>query len=140
MNSIRDVLASIKNWLDWLPDPLAAIVILTLAAAIAYSLHKWVRRLLCHMLVERAPYLFSVFTELCGVTQLGLIILAMFIAIPVVRLDPDTAQWLARLLLIGVIGLIGWTAITALNIAADLYLRQFRIDVDDNLLARKHVT
>ncbi len=27
-----------------------------------------------------------------------------------------------------------------MHIAADLYLRQFRIDVDDNLLARKHVT
>ena len=140
MNSIRDILASIKNWLGWLPDPLAAIVILILAAAIAYSLHRWVRGLLRHMLAARAPYLFSVFTQMRGVTQLGLIILATFIAIPVAPLDPDTAQWLARLLLIGVIGLIGWTAITALKIAADLYLRQFRIDVDDNLLARKHVT
>ena len=27
-----------------------------------------------------------------------------------------------------------------LKIAADLYLLRFRIDVDDNLLARKHVT
>ena len=43
-------------------------------------------------------------------------------------------------MLIGVIGLIGWAAITALNISADLYLRQFRLDVEDNLLARKHVT
>lgn len=140
MNSIRDALASIKTWLDWLPDPLAAIILLTLAAAIAYSLHKWVRKLLRHMLAERAPYMFSVFTQMRGVTQLGLIILALFIVIPAAPLDPNTAQWLARLLLIGVIGLIGWTAITALNIGADLYLRQFRIDVDDNLLARKHVT
>ena len=36
--------------------------------------------------------------------------------------------------------LIGWAAIAALTIAADLYLRRFRIDVEDNLLARKHVT
>ena len=55
-------------------------------------------------------------------------------------LDADTAGWLAQLLLIGVIGLVGWAAITALDIAADLYLRHFRLDVDDNLLARKHVT
>ena len=140
MNSIRDILASIKNWLDWLPAPLAAIVILALATAIAYSLHRWVRELLRHVLAERAPYLFSVFTQMRGVTQLGLIILAIFIAMPVAPLDPDTARWLTRLLLIGVIGLIGWAAITSLKIAADLYLRQFRVDVDDNLLARKHVT
>jgi small-conductance mechanosensitive channel len=43
-------------------------------------------------------------------------------------------------LLIAVVALIGWAAITALRIAADLYLRQFRLDVEDNLLARKHVT
>ena len=38
------------------------------------------------------------------------------------------------------IGLIGWAAIIALHIAADLYLRRFRLDIDDNLLARKHNT
>jgi small-conductance mechanosensitive channel len=118
----------------------AAIIILVLAAAIAYSLHKWVRQLLRHTLAERYPYLFSVFTQMRGVTQLALLILAMIIAIPVAPLDPNTAQWLARLMLIAVIGLIGWGAITALTIAADFYLRQFRLDVDDNLLARKHVT
>lgn len=43
-------------------------------------------------------------------------------------------------MLMALIALIGWTAITALTIAADLYLRQFRLDVEDNLLPRKHVT
>ena len=52
----------------------------------------------------------------------------------------DTADLLERLMLIGVVGLIGWAAMTALSIGADLYLRQFRLDVEDNLLARKHVT
>ena len=46
----------------------------------------------------------------------------------------------ARLLAMAVIGLIGWAAITALNIASNFYLRRFRLDVDDNLLARKHNT
>ena len=140
MDSIRDALTTIKNLLVWLPDPVVAIIILALAGVIAYSLHKWVRRLLRHTLAERYPYVLSVFSQMRGVTQLALFILAMVIAIPVAPLDPETTQWLARLLLIGVIGLIGWTGITALNIAADLYLRQFRLDVDDNLLARKHVT
>jgi len=140
MDSIRDALTAIKNLLAWLPDPVAAIIILALAGAIAYSLHNWVRRLLRHALADRYPYLLSVFTQMRGVTRLALLILAMMIAIPVAPLDPNTAQWLARLLLIGVIGLIGWAAIAALTIAADLYLRQFRLDVDDNLLARKHFT
>jgi small-conductance mechanosensitive channel len=64
----------------------------------------------------------------------------MIIAIPVAPIDPETAGWLARLMLMAVIGLVGWAGIVALHIAADIYLRRFRLDVDDNLLARKHNT
>ena len=140
MDSIQNALSVLKNWLDWLPDPLVAALILLLAAAIAYSLHKTVRNLLRVLLAKRYPYILSVITQMRGITRLALLILAMTVAIPVAPFEPDTAVWLARLLLMGVIGLVGWTAITALNIAADLYLRQFRIDTDDNLLARKHLT
>ncbi len=140
MDSIRYALTAIKNLLVWLPDPLVALILLVLAGAIAISLHKWVRRLLHAMLAERYPYALSIFTQMRGVTRLGLFILAMIIAIPVAPLRPDTADWLTRLLAIGAIGLVGWAAVTAINIAAHLYLRQFRLDVDDNLLARKHVT
>jgi small-conductance mechanosensitive channel len=64
----------------------------------------------------------------------------MIIAIPVAPVPPETAALLTRLMAVAVIGLIGWGLIIALHIAADLYLRRFRLDVDDNLLARKHNT
>jgi small-conductance mechanosensitive channel len=140
MDSIRYALTATKNLLAWVPDPVIALIILALAGAVAFSLHRVVRRLLHTTLAERYPYVLSIITQMRGVTRLGLLILAMAIAIPVAPLEPDTSEWLERLLLIAVIGLIGWAAITALTIAADLYLRQFRLDVEDNLLARKHVT
>jgi len=62
------------------------------------------------------------------------------LAVPVAPLPPETAALLARMMAVAVIGLIGWAAIVALHIAADLYLRRFRLDIDDNLLARKHNT
>jgi hypothetical protein len=43
-------------------------------------------------------------------------------------------------MLMAVIALVGWSAMTTLNVAADLYPRRFCLDVEDNLLARKHVT
>jgi small-conductance mechanosensitive channel len=140
MDSIRNTLTAIKNLLAWLPDPVVAVIILALAGAIAYSLHRIVRKLLRRLLARRYPFIFSIFTQMRGVIRLALLILALVIAIPVAPFEPDTAAWLAKLLLIAVIGLVGWAAITALNIAADLYLRQFRIDTHDNLLARKHLT
>jgi small-conductance mechanosensitive channel len=140
MDSIRSALVTITGWLNWLPNQVVALIILALAMTIAWSLHKYVRKLLRALLAKRYPYLLSIFTQMRGVTQLALLILVMIIAVPVAPFDPDTADLLARMLLIGVVGLIGWAAITALNITADLYLRQFRIDTDDNLLARKHLT
>ncbi|MBI3703444.1 MAG: mechanosensitive ion channel [Rhizobiales bacterium] len=140
MDFIRIALTHIKSWLAWLPEPLVALFIFALAAAVALLLHNSARRLLHHLLAGRHPYLWSVVTQMRGVTRLGLLILAMIVVIPVTPLGPDTAYWLARLLFIAIVGLIGWAAIAALHIAADLYLRQFRIDTDDNLLARKHVT
>jgi small-conductance mechanosensitive channel len=140
MDSIRNALIAIKSLLDWLPDPVIAAVILALAVVISFSLHRIVRKLIRRLLANRYPFAFSIFSQMRGLTQLALLILAMVIAVPVAPLDPSSTEWLARLLLIGVIGLIGWAAINALKISADLYLRQFRLDVEDNLLARKHFT
>lgn len=140
MDSIRLALTQIKQWLDWLPDQVVAIVIVALAVLLALSLHRSVRKLLRHLLGTRHPNFLAVFTRMRGLTRLALLVLAMIVAIPVAPFDPGTADWLARLLLIAVICLIGWAAIAGLNIAADLYLRQFRIDTADNLLARKHLT
>jgi small-conductance mechanosensitive channel len=140
MDFIRNVLTDFKDWLAWLPNPAVAAIILVVTAAIALALHRTVRRLLRAALAPRHPYAFSVLMQMRGLTELAVLIVAMVIALPALPLEPDAKTLVGRLLLIGMIGLIGWTAITALRIAADLYLRQFRIDVEDNLLARKHVT
>ncbi len=140
MDSLRAALTRIKDLLDWLPDTVVALLILVIAVLIALALHRWARKLVRRALAQRYPTLFSVFTQTRGLSRLALLILAMIIAIPVAPLPPDTAALLARLLAVAVIGLIGWAAIIALHIAADLYLRRFRLDIDDNLLARKHNT
>src|SRR5882757_9221455 len=140
MDSVQNLLIKLESWLRWLPNPVVAAIIVLLAVAFAYALHRTVRKALRHLLADRYPYVFSVFTRMRGVTRLALVIVALTIAVPVAPFDPATAQWLSRLLLIAVITLVGWAALTALRIAADLYLRQFRIDTGDNLLARKHLT
>jgi small-conductance mechanosensitive channel len=140
MDSVQNLLIKLESWLRWLPNPVVAAIVVLLAVAFAYALHRTVRKALRHLLADRYPYVFSVFTRMRGVTRLALVIVALTIAVPVAPFDPATAQWLSRLLLIAVITLVGWAALTALRIAADLYLRQFRIDTGDNLLARKHLT
>ena len=140
MQPIQSAFAAIAVWLAWLPAPVVAAMIVILALALANLLHKYVRRLLRAVLAKRYPYALSVFTQMRGVTRLAIFILALIIAVPVAPFEADTADWLARLLVIAVIALIGWAAITALRIGADLYLRRFSLDTEDNLLARKHFT
>ena len=140
MDSLRTLLAEVIGWLAWLPNPVVAVLVVLLSASIAYSLHKTVRRLLRLLLAKRHPYALSVLTQMRGVTRLGLLILAVSIALPVAPFDANAADMLARLMVIAVITLVGWAAITALRIGADIYLLRFRIDTEDNLLARKHLT
>jgi small-conductance mechanosensitive channel len=140
MEAIRSALTTIAFWLNWLPSQIVAILIIALAASIALVLHKWLRSLVRTLLEGRYPYLLSIFTEMRGLTRLAVLIFAMIIAVPVAPIPTETAELLARILLMAVVGLIGWAAVTALHILANVYLLRFRLDVDDNLLARKHNT
>ena len=140
MDSLRATLTSIKTLFDWLPDLVVALLMLAIAVLFALVLHRWARKLVRRAIAGRYPFVFSVFTQTRGLTKAALLILAMMIAVPVAPLPPETAALLARMMAVAVIGLIGWAAIVALHIAADLYLRRFRLDIDDNLLARKHNT
>ena len=89
---------------------------------------------------ERQSFLRTVLAATKAPTRLGLLLIALAIALPTTPLPRETADVLARLLGLVTICLLGWAALTALHIGADLYLRRFRLDVADNLLARKHVT
>lgn len=140
MDSLRNALDTVRVWLDWLPDPIVAVLILLIAIALALFLHRVLRKASRRLLAVRYPNLFSVITQMRGLSRLALFILAVFVALPVAPLDYDFKRLIARFLLMAIIALIGWAAITALHITADIYLRRYRLDVEDNLLARKHNT
>ncbi len=99
MDRLRTELIWLRDWLAWLPDPVAAVLIIVLAALIALVLHGWVRRLLRRALALRYPVLFTAVTQMRGLTRLALLIIALAIALPVAPLAPETRFWLARILL-----------------------------------------
>jgi small-conductance mechanosensitive channel len=140
MESLRTALVNFREILDPLPDPVVALLILSAAIAAAMALHRVIEALAKRFLARRYPNLFAVWIRMQGLAQLALLIIAVLIAVPVAPLQPDIARLLMRLLVVSIIACVGWAAITALNIAAILYLRRFRLDAEDNLLARKHNT
>ena len=140
VETIQGGLTQLRDILDWAPNNLAGVIILALAAVIAWLLQIAVARLVRRFVSQRNPYLAGILAGIKRLAQIGLLIVALLIALPVAPLDREIASAIATALLIAAIVLVGWTAMTVTHIFADLYLLQFRLDVPDNLLARKHIT
>jgi small-conductance mechanosensitive channel len=137
---IRAILSAIRNTLSFAPPWATSLVILVGTTAVAWLLHAGILAALHRLLRERRPYLRSLLDQTRNPTRFALLLIALAIALPPAPLDAETKRLIARFLLLGTICLLGWMALTAAHIAANLYLLRFRLDVEDNLLARKHVT
>ncbi len=121
---------------DWALSA-AILVGAAIAALLLHSIVLWLAR---PVLAGQHPFLRTVLSATKGPTRLGMLLIALAVALPAAPLASGTANVLERLLGLATICLLGWIALTALHIAADLYLMRFRLDVPDNLLARKHIT
>ena len=138
--NLHSTLKQLAGALDFAPAWAVSFVILVSAVAVAWLLHAALLAALRRLLPGRRPYLRTILEATKNPTRLALLVLAFALALPAAPLDLDTRSLLARVLALATICVFGWIALTVLQIAANLYLLKFRIDVEDNLLARKHVT
>ncbi|MEA2994034.1 MAG: hypothetical protein QOD40_2954, partial [Alphaproteobacteria bacterium] len=138
--TFRTTLTDVRETLGWAPDWAVAVIILALSVTLALGLHALLMTVLRRLFTGRHPYAQSMLSRTRGATRLAFLVMALFIALPTVPLDAEVRAVVVRLLLLTTIGLIGWVAVTGVNTAASLYLRRFRLDIEDNLLARKHLT
>jgi small-conductance mechanosensitive channel len=139
VDQARSVLKSAARAISFAPSWAVALVIVIVAMGAAWLVYSAILALL-HRVFRARPYLQSVLDQTRVPTLLGVLLIAAAIALPEAPLGSDAKALVGRLLGLAFIGLIGWVAVTALRIAADLYLMRFRMDVEDNFLARKHVT
>jgi small-conductance mechanosensitive channel len=137
---IQSQLSALKNALSFAPPWAVSAILLVFAVVVAWLLYAAILAAARRLLRGKRPYLLSILNATENPIRLGLLLLAFGIALPTTPLGPDTRIVLVRCLALATICLIGWIATTALDIAATLYLARFRLDTDDNLLARKHVT
>ncbi|HEX7774921.1 MAG TPA: mechanosensitive ion channel domain-containing protein [Parvibaculum sp.] len=124
----------------WLPSPLFGILLMALAAAAGFAAHGLLIRATRRLLGLRFPFVLSLIARTRAVSRLALVVFLLGAALPLAGFSDGTTATVGQLLLVAIVGLTGWTAIIASELASDIYLMRFRLDVDDNLLARKHVT
>ena len=130
----------IDSAFEAIPAPIATICLLAGAIALATLVFSVIVRLTRHLFAVRHPILFSFLRRTKAVLRFALILLALSIAARNAPLNHEVASALGRIFQVGFIVMIGWLAIVGANLLADIYLMRFRIDTEDNLLARKHVT
>jgi small-conductance mechanosensitive channel len=132
-NGVGDALSSATDWA-------VSAAVLVGAAIIALLLHALILAVARRALGDRQPFLRTALRATKGPTRLGLVLIALALALPATSLPAPTTAVIVRLLGLATICLLGWIALTVLHIACDLYVLRFRLDASDNLLARKHVT
>jgi small-conductance mechanosensitive channel len=140
LHNIQTKLTEFGHALSFVPPWAVSFIILVGALTVAWLIHAATLASLRRLFQDRRPYLRTVLRATKNPTRLALLLVALAIALPTAPLGPDTKSILARALALAAICTLGWIALTVVHIVADLYLLNFRIDVEDNLLARKHIT
>lgn len=124
----------------FLPDWLVSLVLFALAILVSGLAGRYVHALLTRVVAERDMLWRSLVKRLQLPLRLGLGIMACWLVAYVAPLNAQQSGFVRHGLLIALIVLAVLAARTALHIWLTLYLRRFKLDSEDNLLARKHVT
>src|SRR5262249_44121848 len=136
----RTALTELRDYVAWAPDWLDSAAMLALAGLLALAIHSVVIRLMLRLLRERHPHLRTFVAGTKTMTRLALVTLACCIVLPAAPLDFHVESVIAKALMVATIALLGWAAITVVDMAANLYLMRFEHDVADNRPARKRLS
>jgi small-conductance mechanosensitive channel len=124
----------------WVPRWIIGVAMMGTAALVVLALYRWVIALLIRLIEPKHPFIAQLLQRGHQPAAAILAILALAIVLPVAGFPFGWTLTIGHVLLIGFILALGWTAGKAVDLGAEVYLRRFRIDSEDNLLARKHYT
>ena len=79
----------------------------------------------------------AILARMSGLTRLAAILLALVVVLPAAEIQPGAAAVVRQVLKIGAAIFLGWSVIVAINAAGRRVERRHKLDVEDNLLARR---
>jgi small-conductance mechanosensitive channel len=140
ITELTRAVARLWRQFDWLPE--WAVILLVVAAFVAAG---WIVHLMVFALLRQAVKTRDLFWR--GVVERAriklrvlMIIIAIGIGISVSPLDPEPSAQIRAVLLFLWILALGWLASGVLDMWTAVYLKKFNVSVEDNLIARKHLT
>ncbi|WP_341894676.1 mechanosensitive ion channel family protein [Ferrovibrio terrae] len=137
----RQILANkLLGQLQWIPDWAISVAILSLTPFCANLLHRILFRVVTGWVSHMDLFWRALVARTEGPTRLAFLIIAVSLAASIAPLPPGWGAIVRQVLSVGFIALLGWIALTAFHVWMVMHLRRFKLDTEDNLLARKHVT
>lgn len=114
-----------------------SILFLLASSLIGAAVVHWlVFRLLMGVLETQGPGR-VILNRVRGLVRLAMLLLALAVVLPAVDFDPSIAEAVRRFLSVGMAILLGWSAIVGIDAGAKWVVRTHRVDVEDNLAARR---
>jgi small-conductance mechanosensitive channel len=140
MDSLGKIFSSLDLRIAWLPDWVISAVLAVIAVLLALWLHTVTFAALGRWVGGQDLFRRSLVSRIKGPSQLAAIMLAIALAVTVAPLSIDQAATVRQAMIVGIVILTGWSLATVLHVWTVVYLRRFKVDSEDNLLARKHIT
>ena len=133
-------IADFRTYTDWLPNWVVSIGVLVAALFIGLALHRFAFRIFTRLVEGKDLFWRSLVSRGKRPLKLAILTFTLSFAASIAPLAPGPANFIRHVLLLGFILVVGWSAKAALHIWVTVYLRRFKLDAEDNLLARTHVT
>ncbi len=125
---------------SWVPAWVVGVVTIIVPTIIVLALSRWIIHRLMRVAGRHSPFLQRLLSRSQGPVSLMLVTVVAGVALAGARFPWDVTAAIGRVLAVAFVVAIGWAAAIAIDIGVEIYLRRFRTDSEDNLLARKHVT
>ncbi|WP_024511320.1 mechanosensitive ion channel domain-containing protein [Bradyrhizobium sp. ARR65] len=124
----------------WFPQWFVGLALVVLAIVCALFMHRIALTLAKRAIGARRSVAVLILEATAGPTRLALCLAAVAFVMPLAPLSGELRDALVHVFAIATIALIGWISIRAVDLGATRYLQRFRVQIEENFLARKHVT
>jgi len=123
-----------------IPSWVVGAVIMIVPMLIVLAIYRRLTRWLIGFAGRKSAFLQQLLQRGHAAASSLVVIFALGAALPAAQFSLPVTLAIGHVLLVAFILTIGWAAAIAIDISVTIYLRRFHTDVDDNLLARKHIT
>jgi small-conductance mechanosensitive channel len=138
--TLDTLIETVQRQVTWAPQWAFSLVVMALALVAALAVHEIIVRIVRRGLSGQDAFWRALVVRTRAPGRLAMVVVALSAAATASPLSDGQGRFVQHALLIAFIVLLGWVVLTATDVASALYLRRYRVDVADNLLARKHLT